>query len=146
MMKHTLSQIKLTLTVLKLVASYLMTGENANFYSTKVKIAPGWSTKCLNQQLYTPQYLPTIYRKLLKIWYIYIDIYQATQTYISGHSGHSPLRPTFYQIIPLHSRDYLKKTPIKINVATDEGNSQTMKLEQLYKVDFTGRGLKYHSG
>ena len=49
-----------------------------------------------------------------------------------------PLRPTFcsyfkesfsgeyrmYQIIPLHSRDYLKKTSIKINVATDEGNSR----------------------
>ena len=29
-----------------------------------------------------------------------------------------------YQIIPLHSRDFLKKTSIKINVATDEGNSQ----------------------
>ena len=28
------------------------------------------------------------------------------------------------QIIPLHSRDYLKKTSIKINVATDEGNSR----------------------
>ena len=29
-----------------------------------------------------------------------------------------------YQIIPLHSRDYLKKTSIKINMATDEGNSR----------------------
>ena len=29
-----------------------------------------------------------------------------------------------YQIIPLHSRDYLKKTSIKINVATDESNSR----------------------
>ena len=29
-----------------------------------------------------------------------------------------------YQIIPLHSRDYFKKTSIKINVATDEGNSR----------------------
>ena len=29
-----------------------------------------------------------------------------------------------YQIIPLHSRDYLKKTSIKINVVTDEGNSR----------------------
>ena len=45
-----------------------------------------------------------------------------------------------YQILPLHSRDYLKKTSIKINVATDEGQDkmksdteQTMKLEYLYK-------------
>ena len=29
-----------------------------------------------------------------------------------------------YQTIPLHSRDYLKKTSIKINVATDKGNSR----------------------
>ena len=29
-----------------------------------------------------------------------------------------------YQIIPLHSRDNLKKSSIKINVATDEGNSR----------------------
>ena len=29
-----------------------------------------------------------------------------------------------YQIIPLHSCDYLKKVSIKINVATDKGNSQ----------------------
>ena len=29
-----------------------------------------------------------------------------------------------YRIIPLQSRDYLKKTSIEINVATDEGNSQ----------------------
>ena len=29
-----------------------------------------------------------------------------------------------YHIIPLHSRDYLKKTSIQINVATDKGNSQ----------------------
>ena len=29
-----------------------------------------------------------------------------------------------YQIIPLHSRDYLKKISIKINVVTDEGNNQ----------------------
>ena len=29
-----------------------------------------------------------------------------------------------YQIIPLHSRDYLKKTSIKINMVTDEGNSR----------------------
>ena len=41
-----------------------------------------------------------------------------------------------YQIIPLHSRDYLKKTSIKINVATDKAiaemksnTEQTMKLE-----------------
>ena len=27
-----------------------------------------------------------------------------------------------YQFIPLHSRDYLKKTSIKINVAADEDN------------------------
>ena len=49
-----------------------------------------------------------------------------------------PLRPTFYsnfresvsdeyhmyQLIPLHSCDYLNKTSIKTNVATDEGNSR----------------------
>ena len=49
-----------------------------------------------------------------------------------------PLRPTFYsyfkesfsgeyhmyQLIPLHSCDYLNKISIKINVVTDEGNSQ----------------------
>ena len=29
-----------------------------------------------------------------------------------------------YQIILLHSRVYLKKTSVKINVANDEGNSQ----------------------
>ena len=29
-----------------------------------------------------------------------------------------------HQIIPLHSRDYLKKLSIKINVATDEGNTR----------------------
>ena len=44
-----------------------------------------------------------------------------------------PLRQTFYsyfkeyeyymyQLIPPHSCDYLKKTSIEINVATDEGN------------------------
>ena len=49
-----------------------------------------------------------------------------------------PLRPTFYsyfkesfsyefymyQFIPLHLCDYLKKISIKINVASDEGNSR----------------------
>ena len=49
-----------------------------------------------------------------------------------------PLRPTFYsyfkesfsdeyhmyQLIPLHSCDYLNKISIKTNVATDEGNSR----------------------
>ena len=42
-----------------------------------------------------------------------------------------------YQLIPLHSRDYLQKTSIKTNLATDEGEiaemksdtKQTMKLE-----------------
>ena len=29
-----------------------------------------------------------------------------------------------YQIIPLHSRDYLSKILVKINVATNEGNSR----------------------
>ena len=29
-----------------------------------------------------------------------------------------------YQLIPLHSCDYLKKISIKTNVATDEGNSR----------------------
>ena len=29
-----------------------------------------------------------------------------------------------YQLIPLHSCDYLNKIPIKENVATDEGNSR----------------------
>ena len=29
-----------------------------------------------------------------------------------------------YQFISLHSCDYLNKTSIKINVATDEGNSR----------------------
>ena len=29
-----------------------------------------------------------------------------------------------YQLILLHSYDYLKKLSIQINVATDEGNSQ----------------------
>ena len=29
-----------------------------------------------------------------------------------------------YQIIPLYSRDYLKKTSIKINVAIGKGNSR----------------------
>ena len=46
-----------------------------------------------------------------------------------------------YQLIPLHSCDYLKKILIKINVATDKGNKkrakmkydseQTMKLKHL---------------
>ena len=49
----------------------------------------------------------------------------------------------YVYIILLNSHDYLKKTSIKINVATDEGNNivemkldteQTMKLEYLYKV------------
>ena len=49
-----------------------------------------------------------------------------------------PLRPTFYsyfkqsfsgeyhmyQLIPLHSCDYLNRISIKTNVATDEGNSR----------------------
>ena len=29
-----------------------------------------------------------------------------------------------YEIIPVRSRDYLNKTLVKINVATDEGNSR----------------------
>ena len=29
-----------------------------------------------------------------------------------------------YQIIPLHSRDYHKKTSVKINVVIDKGNSR----------------------
>ena len=29
-----------------------------------------------------------------------------------------------FHIIPLHPRDYLKKTLIKLNMATDEGNSR----------------------
>ena len=29
-----------------------------------------------------------------------------------------------YQFIPLHSCDYLKNISIKINMATDEGNSR----------------------
>ena len=29
-----------------------------------------------------------------------------------------------YQLIPLHTCDYLNKTSIKTNVATDEGNSR----------------------
>ena len=29
-----------------------------------------------------------------------------------------------YQMIPLHSRDYLKKIPVEINVATDEDNNR----------------------
>ena len=29
-----------------------------------------------------------------------------------------------YQFIPQHSCDYLKKFSIKVNVATDEGNSR----------------------
>ena len=29
-----------------------------------------------------------------------------------------------YQIIPLHSCDYVKKVSIKINMATDEGDSR----------------------
>ena len=33
-----------------------------------------------------------------------------------------------YQLIPLHSCDYLNKTSIKTNVATDEGNSQNEML------------------
>ena len=28
-----------------------------------------------------------------------------------------------YEFIPLYSRDYLQKVLVKINVATDEGNS-----------------------
>ena len=28
-----------------------------------------------------------------------------------------------YQLIPLHSRDYLNKNSMKTNVATDKGNS-----------------------
>ena len=29
-----------------------------------------------------------------------------------------------YQLIPLHSCDYLKKLSIRVNVATDEGNDR----------------------
>ena len=55
-----------------------------------------------------------------------------------------------YQLMPLHSCDYLQKTSIKINVATDEGKTakmkcdteQTMKLEWLYKV---GSGCELNS-
>ena len=45
-----------------------------------------------------------------------------------------------YQLIPLHSCDYLQKSSIKIKVATDEGKlpkwnvEQTLKLEGQYKV------------
>ena len=41
--------------------------------------------------------------------------------------GSNPAQVNFtimYQIIPLNSRDYLKKTSIKINMVTDEGNSR----------------------
>ena len=34
-----------------------------------------------------------------------------------------------YQLIPLHSCDYLKKISIKISVVTDEGNSQNKMLQ-----------------
>ena len=55
-----------------------------------------------------------------------------------------------YQLMPLHSCDYLQKTSIKINVATDEGKTakmkcdteQTMKLEWLYEV---GSGCELNS-
>ena len=33
-----------------------------------------------------------------------------------------------YQVIPLHSCDYLKKISIKINVVIDEGNSRNEML------------------
>ena len=41
-----------------------------------------------------------------------------------------------YQVIPLHSCDYLKKLSIQIIVVTDEGNSQ-MKYdtEQMIKLE-----------
>ena len=67
--------------------------------------------------------------------------YQNIYLYISERNsvvvGLNPTRPTFYsyfkesfsgeyhmyQFIPLHSCGYLKKTSIKMNVATDEGIS-----------------------
>ena len=45
--------------------------------------------------------------------YIYIHIY------IHSFSGEYHM----YQIIPLHSGDYLKKISVKRNMETDEGNS-----------------------
>ena len=41
-----------------------------------------------------------------------------------------------YQLIPLHSCDYLQKTSIKINVATDEGKTAEIKCdtEQMMKL------------
>ena len=61
-----------------------------------------------------------------------------------------PLRPTFYssfkesfgdeyhmyQLIPLHSCDYLNKILIKTNVATDEGNSRMYQLIPLHSCDY----------
>ena len=45
--------------------------------------------------------------------YIYMHIY------IHSFSGEYHM----YQIIPLHSGDYLKKISVKRNMETDEGNS-----------------------
>ena len=41
------------------------------------------------------------------------------------HEG-GQLKKKFFEnlFLPLHARDYLKKTSVKINVATDEGNSR----------------------
>ena len=73
--------------------------------------------------------------------YIYIYIYMYMYIYMNGIQWswvQIPLRPTFYsyfkesfsdeyhmyQLIPLHSCDYLKKNSMKTNVASDESNSQ----------------------
>ena len=65
-------------------------------------------------------------------------------------AGSNPLRPTFYsyfkesikgeysisKLLPLHSCDYLQKTSIKTNVATDEGKRAKIKCdtEQMMKL------------
>ena len=56
-----------------------------------------------------------IYMLYIYICYRYIYIH----IYIHSFSGEYHM----YQIIPLHSGDYLKKISVKRNMETDEGNS-----------------------
>ena len=91
---------------------------------------------------YICTYITTISQVLIyEHIHIYIYVYTDVCNELDGIQWslvQIPLRPTScscfkesfsgeynrYQFILLHSCDYLKKVPIKINEATDEGNSR----------------------
>ena len=59
----------------------------------------------------------SIYLYIYIYIYTYIYIYIYIDIYIYIYGGEYDM----YQLIPLHLCDYLQKTSIRINVATDEG-------------------------